>query len=153
MSIDWTALRDEVHALARSQGWYDRERSAVEARVLIITEVAEAVEAYREAGLDGWYEGDKPCGVASELADVIIRALDWAGRRRAPAEPVPSCAGEDMWEGMACLVEAALRCAMDEVIGQALHVGRLLSLDVEGAVLEKHAYNRTRPHRHGGKLA
>lgn len=93
--------------------------------MLIVTEVAEAMEAYRDYGFnvddertimdvvekaqnDGATADCKPEGMASELADVIIRVGDLAE-----------------------------------------HLG----IDLDRAVTLKMAYNASRPYRHGGKRA
>jgi NTP pyrophosphatase (non-canonical NTP hydrolase) len=59
------------------------------------------------AGCDGHGGNKKPEGVPIELADCIIRILDYCG-----------------------------------------HAG----IDIEQAIKIKHEYNKTRPHRHGGKV-
>lgn len=49
---------------------------------LMHTELSEAFEEYRHGKAFGetYYEnGDKPCGVPSEFADVIIRICDFCG--------------------------------------------------------------------------
>ena len=85
---DWAR---EIHQWARSKGFYDRERLVVrdpvlgdvegrpvnpslpsEKLMLIVTEVAEAQEALRD--------GDK-ANEAEEIADVMIRVLDYAAWR------------------------------------------------------------------------
>ena len=103
-------------------------RSVGELTALVMTELAEAFEAYRDGLPDLAYESyhdktiivetptitgvdhkailQKPVGIASELADVIIRVLDWADEYQIP---------------------------------------------VIQAILEKHAYNQTRPWKHGNK--
>ena len=73
---------------------------------LIHSEVSEALEDYRDGNLQADYEGSKPVGFPSEMADILIRVFDLAGA---------------------------------------------LGIDLDKAVAEKMAYNRTRPHRHGGK--
>lgn len=78
-----------------------------EVLMLAVTELAEAMEAYRAGNpmsekIDGFSK------VEEELADTMIRILDMAG-------------------GM--------------------------GFDIEGALRAKMAYNKTRPYRHGGKLA
>jgi NTP pyrophosphatase (non-canonical NTP hydrolase) len=117
-------LRDEVHATAREKGWHDGFQTVPEAIALIHSEVSEAFEDYRngEQPHRMWYAGHlgerlntpklgdlvlKPCGIPSEMADIIIRVLDFC----------------------------------------ALH-----GIDIEKAIAEKMAFNRTRPHRHGGKV-
>jgi NTP pyrophosphatase (non-canonical NTP hydrolase) len=84
-------LARDIHAWARSKGFYDRERLRVvdsitgdvegrpenpslpsEKLMLIVTEVAEAQEALR----DGDRENE-----AEEVADILIRVLDYAAWR------------------------------------------------------------------------
>jgi NTP pyrophosphatase (non-canonical NTP hydrolase) len=88
-------LRDRVHALAVAKGWYEG-RDVTDPNVLgsmlalVHSEVSEALEDVRngdmkmrvEGGGD-WYPADvgrnKPVGLPSELANVIIRVLDMCG--------------------------------------------------------------------------
>lgn len=117
------------------------ERNFGELSMLIVTELSEAFESYRNNEPALWFEHDfftngvarrstandgfadqieltqvadgkvvlgKPQGAATELADAIIRILDFA----------------DEW-----------------------------NLPVAEALLRKHAYNQTREYRHGGKKA
>ena len=62
---------DEVHALAREKGWWDRQRETPELLCLIHSEISEALEAYRNNIPDK----DKDC-LCEELADAIIRIFD-----------------------------------------------------------------------------
>jgi NTP pyrophosphatase (non-canonical NTP hydrolase) len=96
-------LRDEVYANAKAHGFHDVGRTVGDALMLVTTEVGEAYEAFREGGKltdflydPGSWDPDtiaapsrefkdidgklrKPVGVPSEIADVIIRCLDFAG--------------------------------------------------------------------------
>lgn len=59
----------------------ERDASPVERMMLIVSEVSEMLEAYRSNRKPGGYYHEvdgKPEGVASELADVMIRCLDYA---------------------------------------------------------------------------
>lgn len=125
----------EVHDNACSKGWWDEERSFGDIIALCHSELSEALEEYRAGRPMIWYQclstddivpcrqkekcpdwlngmceidaiEKKPEGIAVELADCIIRILDYLGK-----------------EGV----------------------------DVEAVLAEKHAYNKTRPYRHGGK--
>ena len=128
----------------QSDGFEKPKRNVGELIALLHSEVSEAFESYRNHEPELWYEhtyfvtengertahkssalmplseqptltnrdGEtvlgKPQGIASELADVLIRLVDMADEHEIP------------------LIQA---------------------------VLDKHAYNQTRPYRHGGKKA
>lgn len=108
-------LAKAVHQNAVDKGWWDTDRPFPEVLALIHSEVSEALEEYRDGRKSheiyysvGTNGGQKPEGISIELADIIIRVLDYTGS-----------------EG----------------------------IDLDEAIRLKMAYNKTRPHRHGGKLA
>ena len=71
-------IQTRVHKTAVEHGWWEQPRPVGEVLMLMVTELAEAMEAYR----DGNPESDKIPGYSKleeELADVIIRVLDFAG--------------------------------------------------------------------------
>ena len=74
--------QSEVHALAVEKGWWSApKRTDVECIALMMCECAEAIEEIRSSRL-GYYEVDgKPEGIAVEIADLVIRALDFAEAR------------------------------------------------------------------------
>lgn len=81
--------RDRCHALARSKGWYDGpgERNIGEQLMLVVTEVAEAMEDLRDGKMALSYdEKGKPTGFPIEIADVMIRLFDLAGYLRIDLE-------------------------------------------------------------------
>lgn len=82
-------LASEVHAVSQAKGFWPAgaERNPGEVLMLIVTEVAEAMEAIRDGCpldrmiYEHYHRADlglrpKPVGVPSELADIIIRVLD-----------------------------------------------------------------------------
>ena len=102
-----------VHELAKGKGWWDEDkaRSVGDLFLLIISDVTEAFDEYRNGHnvTETYFLPDapnKPEGVPTELADVVIRVLDYCG-----------------WAG----------------------------IDLQAIMEQKHAYNLTRPYRHGNK--
>lgn len=86
-------LCEQAHANAVDKGFYESERELPELLMLVVSELAEAMEADRNSF---WYEGDieqvlehfnafdfndevKDC-VQDELADAFIRLFDLCGR-------------------------------------------------------------------------
>ena len=67
--------------IAKSKGW-DDNKSFGELIALVHSELSESLEDYRKGYKENeiYFEGEKPCGIPSELADVIIRVFDIAGR-------------------------------------------------------------------------
>lgn len=68
-----------VHQMAKDKGWWDEERTPLEIHALIHSEISEATEAYRNDMDVGWHKGEKPCGEPVELADAVIRIMDYFG--------------------------------------------------------------------------
>lgn len=115
----------DIHKYAKEKGWWDKERSALEIQMLIVSEVAEATEEVRAgrpdlyansptltSGMDTDIKviaelGLKPEGEQVELVDAMIRIMDYFGKKG--------------W-------------------------------DLEKILELKQAYNQKRPYRHGGKL-
>lgn len=88
---EWTR---EVHTLAAEKGWWSNERTAPELHMLMVTEIAEATEEARKGSEPVYFEksgapkgmeipeGEKPEGELIELADCVIRIMDYCGKKR-----------------------------------------------------------------------
>ena len=63
-------LASLCHQIAREKGFWDEKRNIGEALMLIVTELAEAMEAYRHQDNEEFKE---------EMADTFIRLLDLCG--------------------------------------------------------------------------
>lgn len=111
-----TTLASQIHADNRAKGFWNRERPLTETTMLIVTELAEAVEEERAGNAGLWYNdldngedviaGDawvdpasrlaylesggqiplKPEGINVELIDALIRLLDLLGSRGADVD-------------------------------------------------------------------
>lgn len=63
-------LCEICHSIAVSKGFWEKERNTGEALMLIVTELAEAMEAHRIQDHDNFRE---------EIADAFIRLMDLCG--------------------------------------------------------------------------
>lgn len=173
-------LRDEIHQNAVDHGWWDEERSFAEIIALIHSELSEALEEYREGRplvyvddftlekriTDISQFGDrKPEGIAFELADTVIRILDYCGHEKLNIEEGLNMrrAGNDTYALPELVaechylisiiylkVEPCLLC-FAECISLIDYWCDENGIDLAEAIHIKHEYNKTRPHRHGGK--
>ena len=194
-------LQREAHAIAKGKGWWDQERTFGDCMADVHEGLSRALEAYRERGLDIWDEPRvvekdprppswertafthdffyKPCGVASELADVVIRVADMAEHEHvglvslnprwteAYLNPKASF-GEWIAFGHLLLADCHLLAqhghpliedvsaetweeAMCNFIGFIRKMAAHHDIDLDAAIEAKMEYNRASPHRHGGK--
>jgi len=176
-------LQKQAHEIAKSKGWWDRERSWEEIVCLIHSEISEAFEEYRVGRMEVWIkyapgfeEGNtvtlkRPEGFPIELADIVIRLMDWAehdGVKIAGNYQDATVKGyEFRWheEGLDIPYQIMRlhSIAFDEEImypdnlqycfALVCVLARSLDIDLEAAILTKMEYNRGRSYRHGGKKA
>ena len=82
---DWAK---EIHGNAVAHGWWETERALPETLMLIVSELSEALEEAREGRPMVYHRfGDaKPEGIATEVADALIRIFDWFGHENIDVE-------------------------------------------------------------------
>ena len=102
---EFGAMQASVHANARAHGWHDTPIEEGTALALIHSEVSEALDGARHGNPPSEHIPDYSA-VEEELADVVIRCMDWAAAK---------------------------------------------GYRLADAITAKHEFNKTRPHKHGGK--
>lgn len=199
--MDIANLISESHNIALAKGWWDGPRSFAGLFLLMQSEISEALEDYR-AG-HGWHEvwyehkiswesrtviecttspllrgqAGKPCGISIELADVVIRVADFAGRYQmdlcslpkvVPCADFETALARASWhislayelsseiEVPLATTQKAIWTLMTERMGKVIQQIVLLceaqGIDLDHAIQIKQDYNRTRPYRHGNKV-
>lgn len=183
-----------VHENAVKHGWWDEERTFGEIIALCHSELSEALEELRTnrpmmyfVETNGFVVTDmserkdeKPEGVAIELADCIIRVLDYFGKEEldvdalmqeamkavmcdVPGRIYAATLGDciSRWHLLLSLAYACW-CKASGTHASALRMARCVceilawgkvtdGVDFEMILDIKHEYNKTRPYRHGGK--
>lgn len=183
-----------VHENAVKHGWWDEERTFGEIIALCHSELSEALEELRTnrpmmyfVETNGFVVTDmserkdeKPEGIAVELADCIIRVLDYFGKEEldvdalmqeamkavmcdVPGRIYAATLGDciSRWHLLLSLAYACW-CKASGTHASALRMARCVceilawgkvtdGVDFEMILDIKHEYNKTRPYRHGGK--
>lgn len=71
-------IQDLCYGLSKDAGWHDNSREIGTCMMLIVSEIAEAMEGDRKSLMDDHLPHRKMVEV--ELADAVIRIMDLAGR-------------------------------------------------------------------------
>ena len=171
-------LRDRAYRIACEHGFHDKEYSDEHYLMLIITEISEVVQADRKgkkANIDAFerlYSGsDSKFGyeklimgsVEDELADVVIRCLDFAGLRNIDIDfstlPVftdKSLSLIDNLFAISIIIYGAkatvtLYHKINRIIVSTLCLAKQLNIDLCWHIEQKMKYNELRPRLNGKK--
>ena len=173
-------LRDEAYSIAKANGWHEEEHSDEHCLMLVITEIAEAVQADREnlhADVEAFkkyemvldfkenFERQIKNTVEDELSDVIIRCLDLCGVKELDAYTVnvefPS--GMDRFTERMYFVcrqltdriltadSVTLEFVLSQTMSYIVEHCRRKGIDLDFFIRTKMKYNRLRGYKHGGK--
>lgn len=171
--MDMIKFSEEVYANAVAHGWHESVRPDAEYIAMICSEWCEALADWRSGGAVYETRDGKPEGVVVELADGVIRILDYLAENGCEPyntlddykvgnlpEPYGVHLGKDSKRtfpeqiGLLCTYTAK-GCNdygyMDAAISLALEMVCKAGADPEDVLIAKHEYNLTRPYRHGGK--
>lgn len=184
-NLDLNLLAREIHDNAKSKGFWDSERNIGEIFMLIVSELGEALEAHRKNKFANWERFSSDEGghafepeierwasrfkrhvkdtVGDELADVVIRTLDFMAYKGYEAVRVSSGVkfanfGESLlW--VTSMITDAWKEIGENPVGEAIQLNRVLSqvfaiceyhdIFLEGHISAKMKYNQTREKLHG----
>lgn len=177
---DWSYLADKAHANAVAKGFYDKKPKIEHVKMLAVCELAEAIEAdrkgrratvsdeiddYEESAFITDFNARIKDTVEDELADFIIRCLDYVGWMRAEGEWTE---GEEfdipfefyqagVWKPRDSIIYMAYRAAENVLVYVVSAMECVLSycqfagIDIMRHVELKMRYNELRPRLHGKK--
>ena len=177
--MDLNKLRDEAFEIAKAHGWHDEELPDETYLMLIITEIAEAVQADRKnlhADVEAFkkyeeiidfkenFERQIKNTVEEELADVVIRCLDLAGLKKIDfryANILLSEGAREVQVSFPKLMYMAceeitfhgydLTERLNELVAGIIAYCNKKGIDIKFFIEQKMKYNRLREYKHGNK--
>jgi NTP pyrophosphatase (non-canonical NTP hydrolase) len=178
--INWNELRDCAYKIAYDHGFHEEKLSDNHYLMLVMTELSKAIEADRKkkhADLDKFNSCMNKGGefwrffivfvkdsVGDELADAVIRLLDFAGRKNIDlsnlkiAKLTEKQANEDRANNTftdfcfdCCRLITECNGRIDVVISFIYCFAKLYDIDLLWYINQKMRYNELRPYKHGKK--
>lgn len=178
--MDLEKLKNKAFEIAKAHGWHDEELSDETYLMLIITEIAEAVQADRTGDhadrrsfdiqtlqvedFNSAFEAHIKNSIEDELSDIVIRSLDLAGLYDIGFDLAHELLDKGMQEVKETFPEVMYHtCTFvssdEETLSDklnycvALVIGycRQKDIDIEFFIEQKMKYNRLREYKHGNK--
>ncbi len=179
--MDLQKLSQEAFETAKAHGWHDEEQPDETYLMLIITEIAEAVQADRKdrhtdvdlfkALLETYADDDAlwkyefethvKNSVEDELSDIIIHCLDYSALRGIGLDRVPSyatsycidksIAKHDFPTFAYFLTFKAVNGDVTDVLARVIAYCKLKNIDIDFFVEQKMRYNKLRDYKHGNR--
>lgn len=141
-------LSVKIHEQNKLVGWWDNNPDVRVKGLLIITELAEAIEAWRKDKMDDHLPERK--GEEVELADALIRTLDIAAHMQVSIF-LDDVEFEDEVMGYTYATIQATRFIVKQdpdllstLVSLIIELAKARDLDLKGATLEKMQYNKDR---------
>lgn len=155
-------LIERSHKQARDKGFWETPLTFDMVMALIISEVAEALEAYRKGRVNpDWNDQDAVKNAfETEIADAIIRIYDWCGGKDYELEYYPSTVNWSkenegynfmfLFKSMSDAVdkEYFFEVVLNHLLSYSVHH----NINIEKYVMWKLDYNLNREYLHGKKF-
>lgn len=156
--VSLNELGRQVHESAREKGWYEpgKEKTFLESMMLVVAEISEAAEEYR-SGFDYdevYYKFEPIEGLdQAEITTDGVRVFAYqAGDEPYPhsvEEMTPENAEQYGYKAKPEGIPIEIADAVIRILDECANRG----IDIDEAIRIKMEFNRTRPYRHGNKLA
>lgn len=147
MSFDLNQFAKEVHQNAIDHGFWDDDATDERQIALIHSEWSEALQADRS--------GCTPREVCMELIDGVLRVLDYCAAYNAEVFDKGWRHCENLFSAVVFLHVATSKLyvsgfsKVSKIVSCVFAFVRTYGFDPYELLHEKHAYNLTRPHKHG----
>jgi len=152
------ALIERSHKQAVDKGFWETPLTFDMAMALIISEIAEALEAYRKGRVNpDWNDQDAVKNSEEvEFSDVVIRIYDWCGRHNYELEEYdhsPYWSDDEGYNYMQMFKRASetynSEYSLEKLFNLVLSYCRFKNISIEEYVMWKLDYNLSRPFKHG----
>ncbi len=169
-----TKWSKEIYHNAVAHGWHEEKHSSEHYLGLIMTEVAEAIEADRKCrrvpddaykslfvGHITWYQNFVKGTIEEEMADIVIRLLDMAYAIHGEKMVFIGCQYDSLYaknksfvENAWCFTKEVLNYGTMNISYSIIYIydwAEHINIDLDQHIIWKMRYNTFRGYKHGGK--